>query len=162
MLVKNRKTGVIFKASPHLVVRALRDPNFDLIEDNDPLDIDAVRSVLTAEDQGNKEIQSILKDLEPRVKEKIVARREEVKAAKPKAVKPEKPAEQPKDEGPKDDFIELEAMVNALIGGEKDKDHKDRLETAALENFGVNLDKRKSLATLKQEVLALIAEHRGV
>ena len=156
MLVKNRKTGVIFKASPHLVVRALRDPNFDLIEDNDPLDIDAVRSVLTAEDQDNKEIHSILKDLEPRVKEKIVARQEEVKAKKAT----EKPAEQPKDES-KDDFIELEAMVNALIGGEKDKDHKDRLEAAALENFGVNLDKRKSLATLKQEVLALITEHRG-
>lgn len=184
MLVKNRKTGVVMKATPRLVAMAVRNAHFDLIEDEDYIDLEEVKALL----KNEKGADDILKDLQALVTEKIESRSRLKRAdadgkgdnkakapaatktkakEKSKAKEPEKQAEKEpgkesgKDPGTGDDFIELEAMVQALQGGEKDKDHKDRLEAAALETFGVNLDKRKSLAALKQEVLDLIAEHRG-
>lgn len=166
MLVKNRKTGVVMKATPRLVAMAVRNAHFELIEDDDFVDLEDVKALLSREEGADE----ILKDLQALVNDKLSKRSRVTKADPPKEPKAKakesgakvaKEKEPEKETGGGDDFFEIEEMVKALQGGEKDKDHKDRLESVALETFGVNLDKRKSLKALKQEVLDLIAEHRG-
>ena len=166
MLVKNRKTGVVLKATPRLVARAIREAHFELIEDDDFLDLQEVRAILAASKQADEPgVEEILTNLEQTIKEKLVKRKTAAKGSEsaPKKEAKKEPAKDPQKDPGKgaDEFSEIEAKVQSLIGDEKDKDHKDALEAMARETFGVELDKRKNLSTLKQEVLNLIAEHRA-
>ena len=55
----------------------------------------------------------------------------------------------------KETIAHLESLGYSII---KSKNEKDELEDYAREEFGVELDKRKSLSKLKAEVKALEAE----
>lgn len=142
--VKNMKTGAVFNANPRLLALAERRQEIHVIDDGRKLD-DADKAELAkianTEVAGADPEQVANGEFQPPPSGEGVSNQTDGEGSGENAAS-------------QVDADEMLANVKSLRG-------KDALEKIILENYGVNLDKRKTLANMKEEAAKIIQDAGG-
>lgn len=129
-LIRNTSTGATFTATDRLIDLAQKRKDLEVI------DMPKVKQVRTR----------------PRPAPEKPVQTPEPEASEPESSEPEQPDPDAEPEAP-DGGSSIAEQIGKTKG-------KNKVHSLILENYGVDLDRRKKLETLKEEALEIIASHQ--